>query len=151
METIYMSCQILFFGKNKKIISKCRLSNIYPVLSVNFLIVYCLRYLDVALKHVERLDDQRLVNSVIVILERLSPPPPPLSLSLSLSLSLACLMIWDSDWSVYSIISMARTRMARLPNSFFSPYKILPVVQENKYLGIFFSYFIMVLYVVCTH
>ena len=35
-------------------------------------------------------------------------------------------------------------------NSFFSPYKILPVAQENKYLG-FFSYFIMELYVVCTH
>ena len=24
------------------------------------------------------------------------------------------------------------------PNSFFSPYKILPIAQENKYLGIFF-------------
>ena len=30
-------------------------------------------------------------------------------------------------------------------NSFFSPYKILPKAQENKYL-IFFSYFIMELY-----
>ena len=28
-------------------------------------------------------------------------------------------------------------------NSFFSPYKIPPIAQENKYLGIFFSYFIM--------
>ena len=35
-------------------------------------------------------------------------------------------------------------------NSFQSPYKILPIAQENKYLGIF-SYFIMKLYVVCTH
>ena len=35
-------------------------------------------------------------------------------------------------------------------NSFFSPYKILPIAEENKYLGIF-SYFIMELYVVCTH
>ena len=35
-------------------------------------------------------------------------------------------------------------------NSFFSPYKILPIAQENKYLGIF-SYFIMESYVVCTH
>ena len=35
-------------------------------------------------------------------------------------------------------------------NSFFSPYKILPIAQENKYLGIF-SYFIMAVYVVCTH
>ena len=35
-------------------------------------------------------------------------------------------------------------------NSFFSPYKILPIAQENKHLGIF-SYFIMELYVVCTH
>ena len=30
--------------------------------------------------------------------------------------------------------------------SFFSPYKILPIAQENKYLGIF-SYFILELYV----
>ena len=35
-------------------------------------------------------------------------------------------------------------------NSFFSPYKIHPIAQENKYLGIF-SYFIMELYVECTH
>ena len=35
-------------------------------------------------------------------------------------------------------------------NSFFSPYKIFPIAQENKYLGIF-SYFIVELYVVCTH
>ena len=35
-------------------------------------------------------------------------------------------------------------------NTFFSPYKILPIAQENKYLGIF-SDFIMELYVVCTH
>ena len=27
-------------------------------------------------------------------------------------------------------------------NSFFSPYKILPIAQENKYLGIF-SYFLI--------
>ena len=41
---------------------------------------------------------------------------------------------------------MARTRMARLPwmiRTLFSVpiYKILPIAQENKYLGIFFSYF----------
>ena len=35
-------------------------------------------------------------------------------------------------------------------NSFFSPYEILPLAQENKHLGKF-SYFIMKLYVVCTH
>ena len=35
-------------------------------------------------------------------------------------------------------------------NLFFSSYKIIPIAQENKYLGIF-SYFIMELYVVCTH
>ena len=35
-------------------------------------------------------------------------------------------------------------------NSFFSPYKILPIAQENKYLGIFF-YIIMELYVLCAH
>ena len=32
-------------------------------------------------------------------------------------------------------------------NFFFSPYKILPIAQENKYLGIF-CYFIIELYVV---
>ena len=35
-------------------------------------------------------------------------------------------------------------------NSFFSPYEILPIAQENKYLRKF-SYFIVKLYVVCTH
>ena len=35
-------------------------------------------------------------------------------------------------------------------NSFFSPYEVLPIAQENKYLGKF-SYFIVKLYVVCTH
>ena len=42
---------------------------------------------------------------------------------------------------------MARTQMARLPwmiqTLFFSPYKILPIAQENKYLGIFLFYFIL--------
>ena len=49
-------------------------------------------------------------------------------------------MVWR-----YSITSMARTRMARLPwiirTLFFSPYKILPIAQENKYLGISFFLF----------
>ena len=36
-------------------------------------------------------------------------------------------------------------------NSFLSPYEVLPIAQENKYLGKF-SYFIKVkLYVVWTH
>ena len=35
-------------------------------------------------------------------------------------------------------------------NAFLSPYKILPIAQENKYLAIF-SYFITELYVVCPH
>ena len=35
-------------------------------------------------------------------------------------------------------------------NSFLSPYEILPIAPENKYLGNF-SYFIMKLYVVFTH
>ena len=35
-------------------------------------------------------------------------------------------------------------------NSFLSPYEILPIAQENKYLWKF-SYFIVKLYVVCTH
>ena len=39
--------------------------------------------------------------------------------------------------------------MANL-NSFLSPYEILPIAQENKYLRKF-SYFIVKLYVVCTH
>ena len=37
-------------------------------------------------------------------------------------------------------------------NSFLSPYKILPIAQENKYLiDFFFSYSIVKLYVVRTH
>ena len=35
-------------------------------------------------------------------------------------------------------------------NSFSSPYEILPIDQENKYLRKL-SYLIMKLYVVCTH
>ena len=35
-------------------------------------------------------------------------------------------------------------------NSFLSPYEILSIAQENKYLRKF-SYFILKLYVVCTH
>ena len=35
-------------------------------------------------------------------------------------------------------------------NSFLSPYEILPIDQENKYLRNL-SYFIMKLYVMCTH
>ena len=35
-------------------------------------------------------------------------------------------------------------------NSFLSPYEILPIAQENKYLRKF-SYFIVKLYVVRTH
>ena len=35
-------------------------------------------------------------------------------------------------------------------NSFLIPYEIHPLAQENKYLEKF-SYFIMKLYVVCTH
>ena len=35
-------------------------------------------------------------------------------------------------------------------NSFLSPYEILPIAQENRYLGIFL-YSIMKLYVVSTH
>ena len=37
-----------------------------------------------------------------------------------------------------------------ISNSFLSPYKILPIAQENQYLKQF-SYFIEKLYVVCTH
>ena len=43
--------------------------------------------------------------------------------------------------------------MARLPwliRTHFCPYEILPIAPENKYLGKV-SYFIMKLYVVCTH
>ena len=36
------------------------------------------------------------------------------------------------------------------PNSFLSPYEVLPIAAENKNLRKF-SYFIMKLYVVCTH
>ena len=36
-----------------------------------------------------------------------------------------------------------------MANSYLNPYEILPLAQENKYLGKL--YFIMKLYVVCTH
>ena len=56
--------------------------------------------------------------------------------------------------SEYSRTSMARTPMVRLPwlirTHFLSPYEILPIAQENKYLRKF-SYFIVKLYVECTH
>ena len=59
-----------------------------------------------------------------------------------------------SRCSNYSKTSMPRTPMARFTmtdsNSFLSPYEIIPIAQEIKYLGKF-SYFIMKLYVVCTH
>ena len=42
---------------------------------------------------------------------------------------------------------MARTRMARLPWMIRTPFSVL---TKFKYLGIL-SYFIMELYVVCTH
>ena len=35
-------------------------------------------------------------------------------------------------------------------NSFLSPYGTFPIAQDKKYLGKF-SYFIVKLYVVCTH
>ena len=35
-------------------------------------------------------------------------------------------------------------------SSVFSPYEMLPIAQENKYIRKF-SYFIVKLYVVCTH
>ena len=45
--------------------------------------------------------------------------------------------------------------MARLPwliqTHLFSSYEILPLAQENKYLGKLSYFFIMKLYVVCTH
>ena len=35
-------------------------------------------------------------------------------------------------------------------NSFLSPYEVLPIAQENKYLRIFSNFF-TTLYVMCTH
>ena len=63
-----------------------------------------------------------------------------------------CHKIWKSPF-YYSWTSIAWTDGSFImsnSNSFFSPYKILPIAQENKYLGKF-SYFIIKLYVVCTH
>ena len=54
---------------------------------------------------------------------------------------------------LYSRTSIARTLMARLPwliQTRFCPYEGLPIAQENRYLGKF-SYFIVELYVVCSH
>ena len=35
-------------------------------------------------------------------------------------------------------------------NSFFSPYKILPIAQENKYLGVFFLSYHGIVCCVCS-
>ena len=55
---------------------------------------------------------------------------------------------------MYSRTSIARTSKYHLPRlirtCFLSPYEIFPIAQANKYLEKF-SYFIMNLYVVCTH
>ena len=55
---------------------------------------------------------------------------------------------------MYIRISIARTPNGSFTmansNSFLSPYEIYPIDQENKYLRKLF-YFIMKLYVVCTH
>ena len=52
---------------------------------------------------------------------------------------------WRKYKHKYSITSMARTRTVRLPwmirTLFFSPYKILPVAQENKHLVIIFLFY----------
>ena len=49
-----------------------------------------------------------------------------------------------NSWNTNCSFTMANS------NLFLSPYEILLIAQENKYLGKF-SYFIMKLYVVCTH
>ena len=49
----------------------------------------------------------------------------------------------------YQTSRVSHTLMAN-SNSVLSPYEILPIDQENKYLRKL-SYFIMKLYVVCTH
>ena len=63
------------------------------------------------------------------------------------------LLCWGSSLLVLSNLDSSNTdgsfTMAN-SNSFLSPYEVLPIAQENKYLGKF-SYFIGKLYVVCTH
>ena len=49
-----------------------------------------------------------------------------------------------------SLNSLNTDRLFTMVNSMFlSPYEILSITQENKYLGFFF-FFIMKLYVLCT-
>ena len=55
----------------------------------------------------------------------------------------------DCAYSFYVQSNLSSLNMANM-NSFLSPYEILPIVQENKYVGKF-SYSFMKLYVVCTH
>ena len=66
----------------------------------------------------------------------------PRNLKLFVCLSLLAM---TNPNQMYSITSIVRTRMARLPRMirtlFFSPYKILLIAQENKYLGIFFLFY----------
>ena len=47
-------------------------------------------------------------------------------------------------WNLDGLFTMTNS------NSFLSPYEIHQIAQENKYLRKF-SYFIVKLYVVCTH
>ena len=55
----------------------------------------------------------------------------------------------DTVEPIYSSNTDGSFTMAN-SNSFLSPYEILPLTQENKYI-VKFSYLIMKLYVVCTH
>ena len=63
------------------------------------------------------------------------------------------LSLWPFDNDIPSNFNSSNTdgpfTMA-VSNSVLSPYEILPIEHE-KYLGVVKSYFIMKLYVVCTH
>ena len=53
----------------------------------------------------------------------------------------------DIQWNLDSSNTDGSFTMAN-SNSFLNPYEVLLIAQENKYLG---KYFILKLYVVCTH
>ena len=72
------------------------------------------------------------------------PPLPPPCTSLSGTLVQKQLQSNLDSSNTDGSFTMANS------NLFLRPYEVLPIAEENKYLGKF-SYFIVTLYVVCIH
>ena len=97
---------------------------------------------------------------IVYILECLQKTPPPVSIHVKPVLKATCTEKSPLSRGYISLKSQIQSNLNSSntdgsftmanSNSFLSPYKILRLAQEDKYLGKFF-YFIMKLYVVCTH